>query len=165
MRDQPFFPRHIAGPILRAPIKFLEPRLDLGEWNRLAYRGDPVGGKGPVIVVTGAISPLVDFGMGGARPSEEVNRLDDGPMKRSANVPQDAVNVKNHELWRKLHRISSMARSRRRVSARVPALMRTNPVRGKSFRARTRMPFCSRARTRRCARVPKSARTKLASLG
>ena len=44
-----------------------------------------------------------------------------------------------------------MARSNFRVSARVPALMRTKPSRGKSRRGRTRIPLRSRARMRRCA--------------
>src|SRR6202035_4463967 len=95
-----------------------------------------------------------------APPGEEVNCLDDGPMKRPAHIHQDAVDVKDHEFWHELHKISSIARSRRRVSARVPALMRMNPSRGKSFRSRTRMFFRSRARTRRCVRGPKSTRTK-----
>ena len=48
---------------------------------------------------------------------------------------------------------------------RVPALMRTKPSRGKSLRPRTRIPFRSRARTRRFAAGPKSASTKFALLG
>ncbi len=165
MRDQPFFPRHISRQVLRAPIKFLKTRLHFGVRNRLSERRDPIGGEAPVIVIAGAILPLVDFGIRGAMPGEKVNRLDDRAVKRSAHVQQDAVDVEDHKFWRKLHRISSMARNRRRVSARVPALMRMNPARGKSFRSRTRIRFRSSASTRPCARGPKSARTKLASLG
>src|SRR6266404_7710962 len=165
MRNEPLFARHIAGLVLRAPIELLETRLDLGIRDRFSQLADPIGREAPVIVVTRAVLPLVNFGIRDAPPREEMNRFNNGPVKRSAHVNQDAVDVKDHQLGRKLHRISSMARSRRRVSARVPALMRMNPSRGKSFRSRTRMPFRSRASTRPCARGPKSARMKLASLG
>src|SRR5882672_4997521 len=165
MRNEPLFATHIAGPVLRAPVKLLETRLDLGIRDRFPQGGDPVGREAPVIVVTRAVLPLVDFAISDAPPREKANRLDDGSVKRSAHIHQDAIDVKYHEFWSELHRISSMARSRRRVSARVPALMRTNPSRGKSFRSRTRIPFRSSARTRRCAPGPKSTRTKFAALG
>src|ERR1700730_8782132 len=165
MRDQQLFPGHISGKILRAPIEFLKTRLHFGRWNRVSERSDPIGGETPVIVIAGAILPLVDFGIGGPMLSEKVNRLDDRAVKRSPHVQQNAVDVEDHKFGGKLHRISSMARSRRRVSSQVPALMRMNPSRGKSFRSRTRMPLRSRASTMRCARGPKSTRTKLASLG
>src|SRR3979411_622265 len=99
MRNEPFFARHIAGLVLRAPIKLLETRLYLRIRDRLSQRGDPVGREAPVIVVTRAVLPLVDFGIGYAPPREELNRFDDGPMKRSAHIHQDAVNVKDHEFW------------------------------------------------------------------
>src|SRR5258707_15048492 len=165
MLNEPLFTRHIAGLVLRAPIELLETRLDLGIRDRFSQRGDPVGREAPVIVVSRAVLPLVNFGIRDAPPREEMNRFNNGPVKRSAHVHQDSVDVKDHQLGRKLQRISSIARSRRRVSARVPALMRTNPSRGKSFRSRTRIPFRSSARTRRCAPGPKSTRTKFAALG
>src|SRR5258706_11673285 len=165
MRDQPLFASHISGHLFGAPIEFLETRLHFGVRHGFSERCDPIGGQAPVIVIPGAILPLVNFGICGAMLGEKINRLDDRAVKRSAHVQQDAVDVEDHEFWRKLHRISSMARSRRRVSARVPALMRMNPARGKSLRSRTRMPLRSRASTRPCARGPKSARIKLASLG
>ena len=84
-----------------------------------------------------------------------MHRVDDRLVKRSVDVHQDAVHVENNQFWRQLHRIPSMARSTLRVSARVPALMRTKPSRGKSLRPRTRIPLRSRARTRRSRRGTK----------
>jgi len=80
-----------------------------------------------------------------------MNRVDNGLVERAAHVHQDAVDIEYHEFWRKLHSIPSMARRSLRVSALVPALMRTKPSRGNlSVRGR-RIPFRPRAFTRRCA--------------
>ena len=165
MGHEPPFARNVAGAPLRTPIELLKAALHLGIRNLVAQRRDPVGREAPVVVVSCAVFPLMDFGIRDTPAREKVNRIDDGPVERSAHVHKDAINVKNHELGCELHRVSWIARSRRRVSARVPALMRTKPSRGKSFRSRTRMPFRSRARTMRCAPGPKSARTKFAALG
>ena len=102
---------HIAGLRLRAPIEFLKARLHHFVRNRLAERRDPIRRQSPVIVVAGAILPLVDFGVGDAPAGEKMNRVDDRLVKRSVHVHQNAIHIKNDEFGRELHRIPSMARS------------------------------------------------------
>ncbi len=165
VRDQPFFAGHVSGVRLCAPVEFHELRFHLFVGHRFTERRDPVGGEAPVVVVAGKILPVVDLGEGRAVPGEEMDGVDDGLVERAVDVDQDAVHIENDEFGRKLHRMPFMARNSLRVSARVPALMRTKPSRGKSFRSRMRIPSRSRAFTRRWARGPKSARMKLAPLG
>ena len=165
VRDQPPFSRHVSRARLCAPIDFLKTRFHFFIRNRRAERGDPIRRQAPVIVVTGTILPLVDFSVGDALAGKKTDSVDNRLVKRSVHVHEYAVDIENNQFWRQLHRILSIARSTLRVSARVPALMRTNPSRGKSLRPRTRIPLRSRARTRRRAAGPKSASTKFALLG
>ena len=62
------FPRDIAGTRFGAPIEFLEARFHFFVRNRRPERRDPIRRQPPVIVVAGAIFPLVNFGIRDALP-------------------------------------------------------------------------------------------------
>ena len=76
VRDKPAFSRYVPGPGFRSRIEFLEARFYFFVRKCRAEGRDPIRRQSPVIVVAGAILPLMDFGVGDALFIVTVSTID-----------------------------------------------------------------------------------------